>query len=126
MNAGEVAELIERYNGAWNAQDLDTIHALHHPDVVFDNHTAVGRPRGMRFRIHPTAGTARLLEQVTDPPVVYSPAEGSARRLPGGHWLNAPPIPALSTNARTLSLFQLLPAVEMIPCTPPWPSNTYW
>jgi len=40
MNAGEVAELIERYNGAWNAQDLDTIHALHHPDVVFDNHTA--------------------------------------------------------------------------------------
>jgi len=40
MNAGEVAELIERYNGAWNAQDLETIHALHHPEVVFDNHTA--------------------------------------------------------------------------------------
>ena len=29
MNAGEVAELIERYNGAWNAQDIETIHALH-------------------------------------------------------------------------------------------------
>jgi steroid delta-isomerase-like uncharacterized protein len=40
MNAGEVSELIERYNGAWNSQDLETIHSLHHPDVVFDNHTA--------------------------------------------------------------------------------------
>ena len=35
-----VRELIERYNGAWNAQDLDTIHALHTPDIVFHNHTA--------------------------------------------------------------------------------------
>jgi steroid delta-isomerase-like uncharacterized protein len=40
MNAGEVAELIERYNDAWNAQDVETIHALHHPEIVFDNHTA--------------------------------------------------------------------------------------
>ena len=46
MNAGEVAELIERYNGAWNAQDLDTIHALHHPEIVFDNHTAAERAEG--------------------------------------------------------------------------------
>ena len=46
MNAGEVAELIERYNGAWNAQDLETIHALHHPDIVFDNHTADERAEG--------------------------------------------------------------------------------
>ena len=35
-----VRELIERYNDAWNRQDLDAIDALHHPDVVFDNHTA--------------------------------------------------------------------------------------
>ena len=35
-----VRDLIERYNAAWNAQDLDTIHGLHHPDIVFDNHTA--------------------------------------------------------------------------------------
>ena len=46
MNAGEVAELIERYNSAWNAQDLETIHALHHPEVVFDNHTAAERAEG--------------------------------------------------------------------------------
>ena len=46
MNAGEVAELIERYNGAWNRQDLDTIHELHHPEIVFDNHTAAERAEG--------------------------------------------------------------------------------
>jgi ketosteroid isomerase-like protein len=41
-----VRELIERYNGAWNAQDLDTIHALHHPEIVFQNHTADERADG--------------------------------------------------------------------------------
>jgi ketosteroid isomerase-like protein len=41
-----VSELIERYNAAWNAQDLDVIHALHHPDIVFDNHTAAERAEG--------------------------------------------------------------------------------
>jgi ketosteroid isomerase-like protein len=46
MNAGEVTELIGRYNDAWNAQDLDTIHALHHPEIVFDNHTAGERAAG--------------------------------------------------------------------------------
>jgi hypothetical protein len=43
MNVGE---LIERYNAAWNAQDLDTIDALHHPEVVFHNHTADERAEG--------------------------------------------------------------------------------
>ena len=46
MNAGEVAELIGRYNDAWNRQDIETIHALHHPDIVFDNHTAAERAEG--------------------------------------------------------------------------------
>jgi ketosteroid isomerase-like protein len=41
-----VRELIERYNAAWNAHDLDAIHALHHPDIVFDNHTADERAEG--------------------------------------------------------------------------------
>jgi len=41
-----VAELIERYNDAWNRQDLDAIHALHHPEIVFDNHTAGERAEG--------------------------------------------------------------------------------
>jgi uncharacterized protein (TIGR02246 family) len=41
-----VRELIERYNAVWNAQDLDAIHALHDPDVVFHNHTADERAEG--------------------------------------------------------------------------------
>jgi ketosteroid isomerase-like protein len=46
MNATEVTELIGRYNDAWNSQDLDTIHTLHHPEIVFDNHTAGERAEG--------------------------------------------------------------------------------
>ena len=40
MEAAEVEQLIERYNEAWNAQDLDTISSMHTPDMVFHNHTA--------------------------------------------------------------------------------------
>src|ERR1700741_2016526 len=41
-----VRDLIERYNAAWNAQDLDAIDELHDPDIVFDNHTADERAEG--------------------------------------------------------------------------------
>ena len=41
-----VRELIERYNDAWNRQDLETIGSLHHPAVVFENHTAGERAEG--------------------------------------------------------------------------------
>ena len=41
-----VRELIERYNDAWNRQDLDTIASLHHPEIVFQNHTAGERAEG--------------------------------------------------------------------------------
>ena len=41
-----VRDLIERYNAAWNAQDLEAIHELHHPGIVFDNHTADERAEG--------------------------------------------------------------------------------
>jgi uncharacterized protein (TIGR02246 family) len=46
MDGDAVRELIERYNAAWNAQDLDAIDALHHPDIVFHNHTAGERAQG--------------------------------------------------------------------------------
>ncbi len=49
MNAGE---LIERYNAAWNAQDLDAICALHSPAMVFENHTADERAEGDAVRDH--------------------------------------------------------------------------
>jgi uncharacterized protein (TIGR02246 family) len=41
-----VREIIERYNDAWNAQDLDTIASLHAPDIVFHNHTADEKAEG--------------------------------------------------------------------------------
>ncbi len=41
-----LAQLIDRYNRAWNEQDLDTIASLHAPDVVFENHTAGERVEG--------------------------------------------------------------------------------
>jgi hypothetical protein len=41
-----VRDLIERYNDAWNEQDVDTIHAHHHPEIVFHNHTADERAEG--------------------------------------------------------------------------------
>ena len=43
-----VRDLIERYNAAWNAQDLDAIDELHHADVVFHNRTADERAEGAR------------------------------------------------------------------------------
>jgi ketosteroid isomerase-like protein len=46
VNPTEVADLIGRYNDAWNAQDIETIDALHHPAIVFDNHTAAERAEG--------------------------------------------------------------------------------
>jgi steroid delta-isomerase-like uncharacterized protein len=32
--------LIERYNDAWNAHDLDAISSMHAPDIVFHNYSA--------------------------------------------------------------------------------------
>jgi uncharacterized protein (TIGR02246 family) len=42
----EVVTLINAYNTAWNEQDLDGIDRMHHPDVVFENHTAGERAEG--------------------------------------------------------------------------------
>jgi ketosteroid isomerase-like protein len=46
MNPEQVTELIGRYNDAWNSQDIETIDSLHHPAIVFDNHTAGERAEG--------------------------------------------------------------------------------
>lgn len=43
---------IERYNAAWNAQDLDAIVAMHAPDMVFANHTAGESATGAEVRGH--------------------------------------------------------------------------
>lgn len=60
---------------------------------LYDNGTDRGRaPRAVRYRLalnEPvgTGGTATLVEQVSSPTVGSSFCCGSARRLPGGHWL---------------------------------------
>jgi hypothetical protein len=56
--------------------------------TLHDNGTAQGRPpRVVRYRIDPGAGTATLREQIFDPFAQDSPCCGSARKLPGGHWV---------------------------------------
>jgi steroid delta-isomerase-like uncharacterized protein len=50
--AAELERTIDRYNRAWNEQDLDTIVAMHAPDVVFENHTAGERAQGEAVREH--------------------------------------------------------------------------
>jgi steroid delta-isomerase-like uncharacterized protein len=39
VDGPELQELIDRYNAAWNAHDVDTIVAMHTDDSVFENHT---------------------------------------------------------------------------------------
>ena len=40
MVASDVEALIERYNAAWNSQDLEQIASMHSAEIVFHNHTA--------------------------------------------------------------------------------------
>jgi ketosteroid isomerase-like protein len=40
VEAPDVEALIERYNAAWNRQDLDEISSMHSAGIVFHNHTA--------------------------------------------------------------------------------------
>ena len=39
MDGPELEELIDRYNAAWNAHDVDAILELHTDDSIFENHT---------------------------------------------------------------------------------------
>ena len=48
----ELERMIERYNEAWNAHDLETILSLHAPGMVFENHTAGERAEGDEVRDH--------------------------------------------------------------------------
>lgn len=44
--------MIERYNDAWNAHDVDAIVSFHAPGMVFENHTAGERAAGDQVREH--------------------------------------------------------------------------
>lgn len=54
--------LIEEYNAAWNAHDVDAIVALHTEDMVFENHTAGERVEGADVGPH----IARIFENWPD------------------------------------------------------------
>jgi ketosteroid isomerase-like protein len=51
-SAAELERAIDRYNQAWNDQDLETIVAMHAPDMVFENHSAGERAEGDAVRSH--------------------------------------------------------------------------
>jgi steroid delta-isomerase-like uncharacterized protein len=40
MDGAELQELIDRYNAAWNAHDVEAIVSMHTDDSVFENHVA--------------------------------------------------------------------------------------
>jgi len=52
MDAAAARDLIERYNAAWNAQDVEAIVAFNAPGMVFQNHTAGDRVEGDEVRPH--------------------------------------------------------------------------
>jgi arylsulfotransferase ASST len=57
--------------------------------TVFDNRTKLAnrQPRAVRYRIDEQAGTATLVQSISDPGVPASYCCGSARRLSNGEWL---------------------------------------
>jgi taurine dehydrogenase small subunit len=42
----DIASLIDRYDAAWNAQDIEAVASMHHDEIVFANHTAGERAEG--------------------------------------------------------------------------------
>ncbi len=56
----DIAALIDRYDAAWNAQELDAIASMHDDAIVFHNHTAEERVAGAEaVRAHIAAIFAR-------------------------------------------------------------------
>ena len=51
-DAESLRAAIERYNDAWNRQDVEAIVAMHAPDFVFHNWTANERAEGVEARVH--------------------------------------------------------------------------
>jgi ketosteroid isomerase-like protein len=51
-SADALRQTIERYNDAWNRQDVDAIISMHAPDFVFHNWTAGERVEGDEVRDH--------------------------------------------------------------------------
>lgn len=61
-SATELERMIERYNAAWNAHDVDEIVSFHAPGMVFENHTSGERVEGDEVSDH----IARIFESRPD------------------------------------------------------------
>ncbi len=48
----DLAAFIDRYDRAWNEQDVDAIMSMHARDMVFENHTRGVRVEGEAARAH--------------------------------------------------------------------------
>jgi steroid delta-isomerase-like uncharacterized protein len=48
----ELREVIDAYNEAWNAHDVERIGSMHADDMVFENHTAGERAEGEEALAH--------------------------------------------------------------------------
>ena len=48
----ELRDVIDAYNDAWNAHDVERIASMHAPDMVFENHTAGERAQGEEALAH--------------------------------------------------------------------------
>jgi ketosteroid isomerase-like protein len=46
----DLGEIIDRYDRAWNEQDVEAIMSMHAPDMVFENHTRGVRVEGEAVR----------------------------------------------------------------------------
>jgi uncharacterized protein YndB with AHSA1/START domain len=76
----------EEFGGQHDARTTDGGKTV----TLYENGTLRGRaPRAMAFRIDLAKGTARLVDEVRFGPAKDSVCCGSARKLPGGHWVVA-------------------------------------
>ena len=82
-----LSDLIERYNDAWNRQDVDAIDSMHTEDIVFHNHTAGESVEGSdKVREHIASNLRRFRS------IVESPAfRRKAGTLEGGQKLQRVP-----------------------------------
>ena len=65
MDGAELQDLIDRYNAAWNAHDVDAIVSMHTDDSVFENHVTGDRNVGREAIGRAVAGIFSVFPDLT-------------------------------------------------------------